>query len=334
MVYIYPAMASSPNPEEADRRWTARSIGSRWQHGFFYFVIRVGGLRLAYSFVYLVVFWYVLLYPSVRRRTRPYLSRRFPERTGAFQQFSDSYRWIVALGKALVDRAAFGILGPGALSITIPDKQGLFDVRDEGKGMVLLNAHVGCWQVAVSVLDFMKVPVSILMQRAEGDIDRHYFEHSGAKPPFQIIDPEGHLGGVVEMLAVLRRGEIMGVMADRVFGSDTNVVHVDFLGSRAVLPYSGFRLASATGAPVAVVFSYKTGPQSYEVKLWRVIRVPRSLGRKPEDYAPYVKQFCESLEDFVQEHPFQFFNFFNMWENSPVAEGLSDPPETGLGSSG
>jgi len=295
-------------------------------------VIRVGGLRLAYSFVYLVVFWYVLLYPSVRRRTRPYLSRRYPERTGAFQKFSDSYRWVVSLGKALVDRAAYGILGPQALSITVPNKQGLFDTLDEGKGMVLLNAHVGCWQVAVSVLDFLRVPVSLLMQRDAGDIDRHYFEHSGERPPFQIVDPEGHLGGVVEMLAVLRRGEIMGVMADRVFGSDTNVVTVDFLGNPAVLPYSGFRLAAATGAPVAVVFSYKTGPRTYEVKLCRVIRVPKGLGRKPEDYRPYVRQFAETLEEFVQEHPFQFFNFFDMWESagagkdSGSAEGQKGKP--------
>jgi len=311
---------SSPAGNET-RRWTARSIGARWQHNFFYFVIRIGGLRTAYSFVYLVVFWYVLLYPSVRKRTLPYLSRRFPNRRGPFQRFSDTYRWIVSLGKALVDRAAFGILGPGSLRITVPDKQGLFDVLAEGRGMVLVNAHVGCWQVAVSVLDFLKVPVSLLMQRDAGDIDRHYFEHSGERPPFRIIDPEGHLGGVVEMLAVLRRGEIMGVMADRVFGSDTNVVTVDFLGSPAVFPYSGFRLAAATGAPVVVLFSFKTPEGAYQMILQRVIRVPRGLGRRPEDYIPYVREFAEALETFVHEHPFQFFNFFDMWTD----EGRTHP---------
>jgi predicted LPLAT superfamily acyltransferase len=37
------------------------------------------------------------------------------------------------------------------------------------------------------------------------------------------------------------------------------------------------------------------------------------MGRSGEAYRPYVAQFIKELEMFVQNYPYQFFNFYNMW---------------------
>ena len=37
----------------------------------------------------------------------------------------------------------------------------------EGRGLILVTAHVGCWQASLSALSFLKVPVHLLMQREE-----------------------------------------------------------------------------------------------------------------------------------------------------------------------
>ena len=81
-----------PDAPRLERRWTSRSIGSRLQHLWFYGLIRLGGRRAAYLFLYPVVCWYMLLRPRLRReRTWPYLSRRFPERRPP--RLADS-RWV------------------------------------------------------------------------------------------------------------------------------------------------------------------------------------------------------------------------------------------------
>lgn len=49
------------------------------------------------------------------------------------------------------------------------------------------------------------------------------------------------------------------------------------------------------------------------LQLARVIRVPANLGRKPAAYLPYAREFSRALEAFVAEHPYQFFNFYDMW---------------------
>jgi predicted LPLAT superfamily acyltransferase len=101
----------------SNAQWDSRSVGKRWQFAFFAMLIRVGGRRLAYLFMHVVVAWYVLLYPFVRRRCRYYLDRRFPEVRNPLVRLWHDYRRVEALGESLIDRAAFGLLGPKALRL-------------------------------------------------------------------------------------------------------------------------------------------------------------------------------------------------------------------------
>jgi predicted LPLAT superfamily acyltransferase len=222
---------------------------------------------------------------------------------------------ILEFGKVLVDRAVVGILGSKQIKVEFDAKRELLDLLAERNGLVLINAHVGCWQVAMSALEFVNTPVNLLMQHEEDDIDRHYYEHAGIECPYRIIDPRGYLCGVLEMIEVLKRGELLSIMGDRIRTEDRNWVSVDFMGTSVMIPFSAYKLASATGAPIVVLFSYKTGPDSYSLKLYKTIRVPAGLGRGSSVYQPFVREFAESLEDFCREHPFQFFNFFDMWQN-------------------
>ncbi len=307
----------SVNNEEATstvkQRWTSRSIGSSWQHQSFYLLIRCGGQQAAYLLLYCVVFYYTLL-PSIRRKCSFYLSRRFPQ-AGRWQQFLNSYRMNLALGKVLVDRALVGILGADRLDVKLHGKQELMDLIAAGKGVILVNSHIGCWQVAASVLDFVDTPINLLIQREEGDIDRHHFEHSGGECPYRIIDPRGYLGGVMEMLQVLKRGEVLSVMGDRMLGNDKNGVDINFMGGKVTVPFSAYKLASATGAPIVALLSHKVSGNSYAIKISSTINVPANLGRGKENFTPYAQEYAGILEKYCEEHPFQFFNFFDMWQN-------------------
>lgn len=292
--------------------WSSRSLGRNWQHQFFYLAIRLGGRRLAYFVLNFIVAWYVLFSREARRRCRFYLERRFPQ-AGRRQRLVQSYRLLQSFGQVLIDRATVGICGADQFRVTLRGKEDLLALLARNRGLILINAHVGCWQVAMSALGFMETPVNLLMQREEGDIDRHYFDHAGIECPYHIIDPRGFLGGALEMMAVLKRGEVLSVMGDRMLGDDRNGVPVDFLGGRVLVPYSAYKLAAATGAPVVALFSYKTGPASYQLELFRTITAPVSTGRDAQAFVPCAQEFADSLAAFCQRHPFQFFNFFNMW---------------------
>jgi predicted LPLAT superfamily acyltransferase len=115
------------------------------------------------------------------------------------------------------------------------------------------------------------------------------------------------------MMGALKQGQIVSVMGDRLYGSDKSNTQVDFLGGQATIPFSAYKLASATGAPVVVFFARKDGPKSYQVQLAKVIRVPQIKGRSAETFVPFAQKFAKVLEAFSQQYPYQFYNFHNMW---------------------
>jgi predicted LPLAT superfamily acyltransferase len=299
--------------EEPRRPWTSRSIGSSFQHHFFYFMIRVGGRRLAYFFLYFIVAYYILFRSAIRRRCSFYLAHRFPE-SSVTRRIIDNYKLSLSFGKVLIDRAIIGILGSEKISVTFEQKETLKKLVSDGKGVIFLMAHVGCWQVALSALNYLKIPVNMVLRREEGDIDRHYFEHHASSGiPFGIIDPDGFLGGTLEMINCLKRGEVMCIMGDRVFGNLKNTLSFDFLGEKASFPFSAFKVASATGAPVVVLLTYKKKADTFGLELANIMHISENLGRTGENYRPYVNEFVKILERYTEVHPFQFFNFYDMW---------------------
>lgn len=304
---------TSPN-NPASSQWTSRSIGSNLQHNIFYVLIKFGGRRAAYGLLSCVALYYVLFRPDIRRKAAFYLARRFKDK-GPIRRLIHCYRMYENLGKALIDRATIGIKGPLSVTIVFDDQKKVVDLIGEGKGVILLAAHVGCWQATMERLRVFNTPVNLLLHHEEGDIDRHFFEHAGAVNPFHIIDPLGYMGGVLEMMEVLKQGELLSIMGDRVFGSDRNTVAVDFLGGKIRLPFSAFKLASATGAPIVILLSHKSNTGNHELILDRVIRVPSRVGRGADVFRPYVAQFAQALESYTERHPYQFYNFFNMWED-------------------
>lgn len=306
-------MTDAANPQREIRRtWSSRSVGSRLQHQSFHLLLLVGGLRAAYALLYPVIAWYTLFRPSVRRRGSYYLARRFPGRS-VLGRLSDSYRHQLELGKALVDRAAVGLLPPGTITATLREREVLLDLLREERGLILLISHVGSWQAMLPALSLLNRPVNLLIQREEGDVDRHYFELRGEACPFRIIDPRGYLGGAIEMVAALKRGEVLCIMGDRVFGEARGVLTVDFLGAPAPFPTGPYKIAAATGAPIAVLFSIKTGRAAYQMVFAGVLRVPERTGRGTPGYRPYAESYVRLLEGCVRGHPFQFYNFYDMW---------------------
>jgi predicted LPLAT superfamily acyltransferase len=293
--------------------WTSRSHGSRWQHEFFYILIRIFGRISAYIALYPIVLSYVIFSSSVRKKSQFYLKHRFPN-GHALGYLKHTFHLCIMLGKTLIDRAAMGILGPKEFSVSFEDRQMLLGLLREDTGLVLINAHLGCWQVAMAELQRVKRPVTLLMHRDQGDVDKHYFEQAGMDCPYTIVDPAGPFGGTLEVLAALQKGHVVSIMGDRIFGNRKNALSVDFLGEPALFPISPYKIAASAGAPCIFFFTEKTGFRTYRLRIFKCMDIPSQTGLRDEAYRPYVETFVRAMETYCQDNPYQFFNFFNMWE--------------------
>lgn len=320
-------MSEGTMQKSEQRAWSSRSLAGKWRHRFFYALIGIFGLKPAKFFLFFVVLGYTLR-PSIARRAGHYLKRRF---NGSQSSGGPGWRHIFKLywnfGVVLLERAAAGILG--GYSVT-PEQNCLEQLNlllAEGKGLIILSAHVGSWQTALAGLQF-GVRVNIVQPRDGLDRDLHVFEHNNgpnrmpARPPnwsnaraasYRFIDPRGSFGGFLDIRAALQKGEIVCLMGDRLMPGEKTTLEGVFLGQKALFPGSAYLLASATGAPAAVIFSRRSGECAAECGLAAVFRVPARVGKRPESLEPYAKTFIAALEDYCQREPYQFFNFHNIW---------------------
>ena len=294
--------------------WTSRSLGSRLQHEIFYALISFGGVRMAYALLFWVLLWYMFK-PEAMRRNAPYLGRRFPQ-AGFAMRLVHRWRRQWEFGKALVDRAAAGIRGGHHNKMRREDIDALAGIHGEGKGIILLTAHVGNWQLSIAGLPrLVPAPINFVLYRGLGDLARHYFEHNNETPAFNFIDPAGGPESALAMAQTLFKGGTLGMMGDRPFGHTQNC-HVPFFGETISLPYTPYYLASVTGAPIVITFSYRYGIMKVSNLIVSILRVPANLGKNPAAYEPYARHFVDMLEESARKHPYHFFNFYNMWDNN------------------
>lgn len=308
--------ADVPSP----RAWTGRSRGGRWGNGFFVLLVRLGGLRLAPFFVAWVALWFVVAAPTARRASME-LARRLAARRApagrsappsALARLLFAYRHFFTYGLLLVDRLA--ILGGRARGYRFTSS-GLPAIRRalaEGRGAVLLTAHVGNWEIMGHLLADIGAPVVLVMYAADddpSDAARAALERARG---FRVIRAEGSPATAAAILSALRAGCCVGMMGDRVLAG--RALDVPFLGGRTALPVAPLAVAAAAGAPIFHVFALREGPRRYAFTGHAAAPVDvADRAARPAALQRALAEYAGRLETVVAEHPWQWGNFFPFW---------------------
>ena len=296
-----------------NKRPIAATLGSRLQYGIFEVLVRCRLLFVARMVLAFVVLYYALL-PHVRLRCAAYIKRRFP-RAGCLGRFVHTYRLYLNFGQVLLDRMIAGVTGRFPFCETDQQVRQCFDVAGANPhGCIVLTAHVGAWQVGIAGLDQFDRPVNVVQLHNPADQGKHYFQHGWGRP-FKIIDSADPVGSMVEAAAALRRGEVVCLMGDRMHGTRQSGqgIEVAFMGGNIRIPASGYALASITGAELLMLFTVREKGVTRVFKAER-LSVPAGLPRHDVDvFQPYAQQFAAAMETVVKRHPYQFFNFYDMW---------------------
>ena len=171
-------------------------------------------------------------------------------------------------------------------------------------GLVSVTAHVGNWELAGRLLARrLTRRTHVVVSPDEAPELNRWVRRDGEGVRFV---PRGHPSVGVELVAALRRGEVVALQADRALGNGSDV-WVPFFGVPAPFPRGPFHLARAAGVPVVPAFCLLDRRYRYEVMVAR----PIAVARGGEEAA--VRAWVALLEGVVREHPTQWFNFFDMW---------------------
>ncbi len=291
-----------------------RKRGTRSGFWFFRTAVRIFGLRGTYGLLYFVSLYYLAFDRAVVAASKAYVRRRFPDH-GAVRQLFDVYLLFVNQGKSLIDRY-YVAAGGRDIRLELVGYEKIKDLLAEGqKGLILLTAHVGNWQVAMTALRELGRTVHLMMRPEDNVAVKEALNIDSEKDTVRIIYTDGAMGGVIEALKAINRGEIVSIMGDRTYGY--GAVEASLLGGKVRFPYGAFSLASAAHCPVAVLLSAKAGAKKHVTDVSHVIDPPAGArGKKDEEIHACVQEFASVLEEYSVRYPYQWFVFRDMWQGN------------------
>jgi predicted LPLAT superfamily acyltransferase len=288
-----------------------RRRGNRLGFWCFRSAARLFGLGGAYGLLHFVCPWYLLTDRPLVGAALAYVRRRFPEH-GRLRQLLDVYRLFVSQGRNLIDRHAIAA-GYAGIRVEIRGYEALKELlAGREQGFILLTAHVGNWQVAMTALRKFGRDVCLLMRPEDNAAVREALNIDSAGERVEIISTDDGLGGVIAALKALDAGKLISIMGDRPYGFSATAA--TFLGGAVRFPHGAFTLAAAAQCPVVVLLSARTGPQHYVVDVSHVLPPPVGVrGQKEAAIRRAVADFARILEAYVAANPYQWFVFRDIW---------------------
>jgi predicted LPLAT superfamily acyltransferase len=192
-------------------------------------------------------------------------------------------------------------------------------VLAEGRGCVLLGAHLGSFEVLRCVGTYAPVPVRPVMFRRNAGALTRVLDQLDPTLRESVIE----IGDAASMLRVheaVDRGEIAGLLADRA-PDGHRWVEASFLGRTARFPTGPWLLAAALGVPVVLFHAVRVGPRRYRVTFEPFARrVVVRRAHRAADLGTLAGRYAEALERACRDYPFNWFNFFPFWGSSADAD--------------
>jgi KDO2-lipid IV(A) lauroyltransferase len=203
----------------------------------------------------------------------------------------------------LVDYGRFDTITDETLDRLIPSAQNLHFLEEsfsKGRGVILVTGHIGNWELGALFFarhGFKINVVTIPEGRERIDSIRGAYR---MRQDIRTIVVDGSPFSSLEIVAALRRGEIVAMLVDRWEGAGG--VPAKFFGAERRFPRGPFVLSRATGAPVIPAFIVREG------SIYRGVVDPPFLMEEPED-EPGARRVSESLERMIRTYPDQWYTF-------------------------
>lgn len=268
---------------------------------------------LARRMLYPITAYFLIVRGPERRASRLYLRRVL----GRKPTTGEIFRHIHTFALSILDRVSF-LSGRGAQRVRVHGVEALQEYLAQGRGVLLFGSHLGSFE-AVRAVGFAhsELEVRILMDYAQNAQVTALLDALNPRSRASVIDArEESTRVLLQIHETLKRGGLVGILADRPHSSETTVP-AQLLGGRIELPLGPFRIAAVTQAPVMLIFGLLKEDGSYDVYFEPFAeRIVIRRGHRETDAAEWVEQYARRLEARIREAPRNWFNFYDYWSEA------------------
>ncbi len=278
---------------------------------FFVVTCTMFGRGVARACLPLVALYYTLFHGRARRASADWIRRaRGPQHVS----LGAVYIHLLRFAQVTVDRLFCIRRQLWRFDIRYHGKQWFKQIRSSKRGVIMLGAHLGSFEIMRACAEIDSLPINILGYFGNAKMINNALRRLDTRWEGNFIEiTPGRVDFVLEIRSRIERGEHVAILGDRVgLGGDT--VQVDFMGAPALFPAGVYILAAALHCPVYLFLAVHTPPNRYDIHcelFAEQIVLPRKA--RLEGARRYAQQYARRLEHYGRAHPDNWFNFYDFW---------------------
>ncbi len=285
--------------------WNGKSRGGGFGYAFFVFLIRHCGTGSAYAFLALVVIYFIPCAPRATAAVWDYYRKRL--HCGVWRSLCNLYLHYYRFGQTLIDKIAIGAGLSDRYHFRFDNYDEFLSVLQGGQGVILLGAHVGCWETGAHFFGEYGRAIHVVMYDAEYARIRNVVERNTERRNYKIIPVNADgLDMMLDIKVALNHGEYVCFQGDRYINPQHTFV-LPFLGYDARFPQGPFLLAARLKVPVVFYFAMREKGRGYRF-IFTIHRPEATVS--PE---ALCREYLQALEKTVRRYPHQWFNLYKFW---------------------
>jgi len=206
--------------------------------------------------------------------------------------------------------------------VTLHGRHNLDNALAQHKGVILLTAHYGNWELVGAALVLAGYQVNVIAREqhhlATNELLTGLRQHRGMKVIYTSK-------GLREVLRCLHRNELVCILGD--VNAGNNGVFVDFFGKLASTAPGPAAFALRTGAAVVPAFTHRNPDHTHTCEVMPPVQLPRT-GDHDADVVTGTALLTKIVEEQVRRRPEQWYWLANRWKARPPweqAAGLTQP---------
>lgn len=187
--------------------------------------------------------------------------------------------------------------------VRIAGKEYLEEAKARNKGVILLSAHLGNYELGAAIVNSLGCDVYVVALPNKDERIRGFFDRQRELQGIKVI-PTG--SGVRRSYSALKKGAVVAFLGDRDFSGRKAVFNI--CSKPAYMPEGFTFFALKTGCAILPVFCLREEGNKFNLVFEKIIEYKENS--TPEEI---INNYIVILEKYLKKYPQQWYLFQKYW---------------------
>lgn len=191
--------------------------------------------------------------------------------------------------------------------VKVEGEKNIDSVLAGGKGVILMSAHIGNWELGGSVISILGYPISAVVLSHKNKKVNEFFRKRRLAGGLTPIEMGASLKACYKSLM---SGKVLALLGDRDFNKSG--LMLDFFGRKTLFPKGPSVFSYRLNVPIIPTLMVRQPDDTFKIVFEEPMYADSS--KKEEDAVFELGAKCAGrIESYIQRYPTQWYVFKDMW---------------------